>query len=99
MKYTGSSAEPLPRITVAASSRSSGTFSAAARWTSRYSTGVRTSIRPIDGLPRTSSASRRGLTVGTLMAKSLLSGGRVVGPHLRVAVLDEPVDDLGVGLD
>src|SRR5262249_45537016 len=59
--YSGSPSEPLrERITAAGSSRSSGTLRAAATWTSRYSTGVRTSIRSIFLSPRQSSASAWG---------------------------------------
>ena len=45
MTYSGSSVEPLRAcITAAGSSRSSGTLRAGSAWTSRNSTGVRTSI-------------------------------------------------------
>ena len=64
MTYSGSSGEPLRAcITAAGSSRSSGTLRATATWTSRNSTGVRTSMRSI--LPPCTARQAAGVMVVT----------------------------------
>ena len=83
MRYSGSSLAPLRAcMTALGSSRSSGTSRAGSAWTSRYSTGVRTSINST-GLPRRRMASSSlGVIVATLISSSLrfLKLGTTVDP-------------------
>ena len=62
-------------ITALGSSRSSGTERAGSAWTSRYSTGVRTSINSTARPRRRNSSSSFGVIVGTLISDSPFRAG------------------------